>query len=311
MSQHTLFPHDLVEDHYIPQPYAYYFRQWSKFQMPFHQHLTMEIMYMIQGTCQIEFQEPGQSLQTISLKKGEFVILDANIPHRLLVYSSENCQMLNVEFSFVKQPDMYPTTIQLMHEEPSLRELWLFHKKMMKLFDPDEMYYVMKSLVLELDIPHPNRLMIHMLFSQLMIRIARIYKNRSLNQESPTSAYIQEAMKFMQQQLEQDIHVQDVATHVNLHPTYLQRLFKQQLQFTMMEYLTMLRMEKAKKLLLHTQIPIIDISSYVGISSRQYFHYLFKKVTSMTPLVYRQSMHSHRTVDNWKVGISDNLIDMK
>ena len=53
------------------------------------------------------------------------------------------------------------------------------------------------------------------------------------------------------------------------------------------EYLTRLRMEKAEMLLARTDIPIIEISGYVGINSRQYFSFLFKKHTNATPSQYR------------------------
>ncbi|MDQ0971538.1 AraC-like DNA-binding protein [Neobacillus niacini] len=43
-------------------------------------------------------------------------------------------------------------------------------------------------------------------------------------------------------------------------------------------------------LLADTDIPVIEISFYVGINSRQYFSNLFKKHTNMTPIEYRKSV---------------------
>jgi AraC-like DNA-binding protein len=52
-------------------------------------------------------------------------------------------------------------------------------------------------------------------------------------------------------------------------------------------------MEKAKMLLGQSDIPIAEIADYVGISSRQYFHLLFKKYTDCTPVAYRNSIERH------------------
>lgn len=311
MEPSTLFLQELADYHVVPRPLAYYFRQWSEFYMSFHQHDTMEIMYVMQGTCHVEFKVAEHQFHTLILKKGEFVLLNANVPHRLMVHTPDPCRMLNVEFSFEVQDELRPSLKELMKVEKSLHTLWLSDKKFIKLFDPDEVFFIMKSLVLELDSPHSNRLLAHLLFSQLLICIARIAKDTSCSKESPSSTYVQETIKFMQQNIDQNLQVIDLATHVNLHPTYLQRIFKQQMDVSMMEYLTILRMEKAKKLLLHTRIPIIEISNYSGINSRQYFHFLFKKYTSLTPSEFRESMHSHHADDSLKVVISDNTLQNK
>jgi YesN/AraC family two-component response regulator len=64
-----------------------------------------------------------------------------------------------------------------------------------------------------------------------------------------------------------------------------------------MEYLTAIRMEKAKMLLLRTDIPATDIPDYVGVGSRSYFHALFKKHTGMTPVEFRRSIDTHQWRD--------------
>ena len=58
---------------------------------------------------------------------------------------------------------------------------------------------------------------------------------------------------------------------------------------TIGEYLTHLRIEKAKSLLMHTDISNASIASRTGINSQQYFCRLFKKETGMSPQEYRRS----------------------
>ncbi|MNC19886.1 Bifunctional transcriptional activator/DNA repair enzyme AdaA [compost metagenome] len=108
-----------------------------------------------------------------------------------------------------------------------------------------------------------------------------------------TGLYVKQIIEFLHQNYDQPIQVGDVASAVNLHPGYMQRIFKTRTGKTIISYLTEVRIEKAKMLLLQTDVPILDISDYVGIGSRQYFHTLFKKYTGQTPTEYRNSMDTH------------------
>ena len=67
------------------------------------------------------------------------------------------------------------------------------------------------------------------------------------------------------------------------------------------EYLTELRVEKAKMLLARTDVPIIEVADYIGLNSRQYFSMLFKKMTGMSPAAYRKSKASIKSFSSTQV----------
>src|SRR5690606_20531552 len=93
----SLFDSALLEEPYSPRIFAYYFRHWNDYEMAFHRHDSTEIMYVIHGSCVVEWQE--ERTASARLGKGEFILLDAGVPHRLVVEG--NCRMLNAEFGFV------------------------------------------------------------------------------------------------------------------------------------------------------------------------------------------------------------------
>lgn len=293
MGNGSIFDEKLLKDHYSPRIHAYYFKQWSEFHMAFHQHDSTEIMYVIQGDCLIEWNGDSGKKESVKLTKGEFIVLDANIPHRLVV--ERTCRMLNIEFGFAMHTGDFPSIKQLAEEESALSTMVASPTSYFKLQDPDEVYHTLKSLVLELD----NRgndggALDRMLLSQLLIRISRLRREAESNGWQQAEHYVKQSIDFLHQNYDRNIQVKDVASYVNLHPGYLQRLFKAQSGQTLMEYLTALRMGKAKMLLLQTNIPVADISDYVGTGSRQYFHALFKKHTHQTPIEYRNSMDTYR-----------------
>lgn len=70
---------------------------------------------------------------------------------------------------------------------------------------------------------------------------------------------------------------------------HLHRIFPEETGMRIGEYLTHLRIEKAKSLLMHTDIPNSSIATRIGISSQQYFCRMFKKETGLSPQEYRKS----------------------
>lgn len=99
------------------------------------------------GGCDDE----GRKLATGCAEKGQFILLDAGFPHKLLVQDGVPCRMLNVEFGFVRLAPGQPSIRQLALEEEELHTLLTCAAPYLVLPDPEDVYHTMKSLVLELD----------------------------------------------------------------------------------------------------------------------------------------------------------------
>jgi len=78
-----------------------------------------------------------------------------------------------------------------------------------------------------------------------------------------------------------------MARHCGFQRTRLNTVFQKLTGGTPMEYLTRLRMERAKTLLRETETKVIDIAFECGFASSQYFANTFKHATGMTPSEYR------------------------
>ena len=286
----SFFHNGLLEGEFQPRVYAYYFKQVNEHAMPFHHHDTTEIMYMISGVCRIDIEaSPGR--ESINLKKGEFILLDANVTHRIAMEAEASCRMLNVEFAFERRDGALPAIRDLCREEAFTRFLSApFVYAVLR--DPDEVYHVLKSLVLELDGTGTDTgVMVQLLFAQLILRIARLKAEAGEGSKLMAEVYVKRSLEFLRQNYDRDVRIREVAAAVNVHPGYLQRIFKAQTGKTITEQLTELRMEKAKILLRQTDIPVSDICDYVGIGSRQYFHQLFKQYAGVTPVEFRADAH--------------------
>ena len=82
--------------------------------------------------------------------------------------------------------------------------------------------------------------------------------------------------------------LQDAAEAVHLSQSHLSTIFSQETGVTFTQYLTALRMAKARELLENSGLRSSQIAQEVGYNDAHYFSYLFKKSTGMTPSEYRR-----------------------
>ncbi len=81
--------------------------------------------------------------------------------------------------------------------------------------------------------------------------------------------------------------LEDVARHVNVSSCYFSVIFKQTMGETFIDYITRLRIEKAKELLRLSRYKTYEISFMVGYNNSTYFSTTFKKLTGFSPTEYR------------------------
>lgn len=102
------------------------------------------------------------------------------------------------------------------------------------------------------------------------------------------SGIIAEATDYIQKNyMSEDISLNSVAASVNLSPSYFSSIFSQEMGRTFVEYLTEVRMEKAKELLMCSSMKSAEIGYEIGYKDAHYFSYIFKKTQKCTPKEYR------------------------
>jgi len=112
-----------------------------------------------------------------------------------------------------------------------------------------------------------------------------LFKRQQHNDEGPE--LIEKAISYIQNHYQQDICIDEVCEFVALSVSHFCALFKQVTGSTFLEYVTRCRIEKAKYLLLHTEVKVYQLSPLVGYQDSKYFTQVFKKMTGMTPSEFR------------------------
>ena len=110
---------------------------------------------------------------------------------------------------------------------------------------------------------------------------------RDQNSGNKNRSILKTAVDFIESHyMEEEISLNTVANVANVSANHFSALFSQNMGQTFIEYLTSLRMNKAKELLRCTGMRSSEIAGEIGYKDAHYFSYLFKKTQGMTPSDY-------------------------
>lgn len=84
-----------------------------------------------------------------------------------------------------------------------------------------------------------------------------------------------------------EISLNTIAAEVGMSPSYFSSIFSKEMGKTFVEYLTEIRMDRAKELLMCSSMKISEIGYEVGYKDPHYFSYIFKKTQNCTPKEFR------------------------
>lgn len=95
---------------------------------------------------------------------------------------------------------------------------------------------------------------------------------------------------YIRQHFSEDITLQDIADRHHMSESHFSRLFKQHVGSSYLEYLTKVRLQKAKELLLNPKLKIYEVAINVGYQDSRYFSQIYRKYTGETPTEFRKRL---------------------
>jgi AraC family transcriptional regulator len=136
-----------------------------------------------------------------------------------------------------------------------------------------------------------SRLYAESMATALSLHLLRRYFSRKQQIRSCTGGLpkyrLRKVIDYIQEHLDQNLTLAELATAVQMSPHYFASLFKQSMGLTPHQYVTKCRIQKAKQLLRQTELPIIEICQEVGFESQSHFTRVFRQQNAMTPKAYR------------------------
>lgn len=103
-----------------------------------------------------------------------------------------------------------------------------------------------------------------------------------------TDALVKSIAEIIEKNIQEEKILDYLADRMELSKGYIGKIFRNRVGITLVEYVTLVKMEQAKKLLNESRLKVYEISEYLGYQTVDYFTRLFKSHTGYTPKQYRK-----------------------
>jgi AraC-like DNA-binding protein len=127
----------------------------------------------------------------------------------------------------------------------------------------------------------------------VLLDIVALYLELATEQHRPVTVSstretgkIDTVLAYIEQNLQQQMTVEELASLVHFHPNYFLPYFKSMMGVSPIAYINRKRIELAKRLLTSTDLPVTNIAERIGLEP-YYFSRMFKKLAGQAPSVYR------------------------
>lgn len=247
------------------------------FNMPnAHYHNHHEIYYLISGKRKYFIEN-----QIYNVNKGDIVLIPKGVLHKTIIADNSYHQRLLISFNdSMLYPD-YNDQIQKCFNQ------YYYHM-------PNALSGQAEMLLLKIE----NEYKKNDVFGENIIKgillefFAFLIRNsdKFSSEQSKTKSdnRIQQIATYLSENYDKDINLIDIARLYAISPEHLSRKFKKVTGFGFSEYLTLVRVKQAEKLLSSAKIPVTEVASLCGFNDSNYFSAVFKKTTGISPVKYKK-----------------------
>ena len=259
---------------------AYTNGNWKYYTMDVHSHGLLECNYIATGSCTYEIGGVPYPL-----RKRNLILLDASIPHKITFSHEHPCTVTGMSLSFTAPdaPAAMPCLQTLLGRSPELRQLLERLDGALVFPDAHALYGDLLRLAREYE-GRRDPLYLDSLSYHLLSEIARL----PLTEQSSAQHYVAQAQTYIRESFYLIRSNRQIADHIGLNVTYLERIYRQATGRTLWESVTACRLAAAEELLAQSAIPIHEIDTMIGFANRQTFYLQFKKRLGMSPSEFRR-----------------------
>ncbi len=254
-----------------------------------HFHKFIELLYVYSGACTVNI-----GMSSVNLKEGDVCMISPEIGHSLEVFDN------SIVFkTLIRNGALELITSNLFHETSLISDYISSIANSNKIFD----YIVfhtgdnnqLRGLFLSILEESINKDKYHeqIITNSTMIvfgYLARYYENTA---ELPNLKTVKDMNRYkiikMIQDNFKDITLDDIAAEMNYTREYTSRYIKKITGKNFTEILKSLRLEESKRMLLNSNMTVMDISESVGFNSIEYYLRSFKLEYGVTPSQYRKN----------------------
>lgn len=247
-----------------------------------HFHDNYEIYYIIKGEKLYFINDKLYKAQ-----KGDLIIVNPYDVHRTSSIEKSEAEriLINFKYEFMEEV-LKAQNIALLPFEKGSGRLRMNVKEQLQIEN------ILNGILKECEVKEYGYIpgVRAMLFT-LLLHINRVYLKQEAVEEVPSNSIekkVLDVVSYICCNFQNDITLNSIAKEFYVSPSYLSRIFKKITDFHMSEYIQIVRIKEAQRLLRETSSKVIEIAEKVGFSQIAHFNKTFKRITSTTPLKYRK-----------------------
>lgn len=251
-----------------------------------HWHKEMEIVYIEKGCGLAKLNK-----DTLKLQKGDIVLINSGTLHHI---KSDRRNILYFK-SVVFDLSFLSGTPGDMCQEQILSQIMSNQARFVHMIHPEDPGYpAIENLFSMIFTCHRKKadyyyMELKGLFYQFFFKmLTGGYIVPEIPQERKNLAAIKTVIRYMNEHFKEEIGVTQLAALTYYNENYFMKLFKQYTGKTLTRYLTELRIEKARYLLLQSNLSITEIALETGFNSASYFIRKFQELNGETPQKLRK-----------------------
>jgi len=273
---------------YIRSVY-HYALTFFQFDMDMHSHPAAELLYVISNQCRVNF-----SSHSLTLKKGELILIDRNVPHQLQIERGRECRVLNLELEAALCPadDFSRNLFAMLDKNQGFREL---RRKPPAFFvvsdDGSSLKQCMDMILQALHRKTDTEIVSYEISAMIFLLLSAVCRRyeETMNVKTGVSSFVRQALIYIDEHYSEAISIDQLAKSCCVSKSHLQRAFRSSSGKTLVQVIQEKRVEKAKTLLRSSNLAIIEVAVETGFNNRQHFTETFTKITGISPSVYRKS----------------------
>ena len=259
------------------------------FHYPVHWHKELEIIYVRKGPLHVSVASEnyiGEAGSIFIINSGELHFINSdhldvdyfNFLFPLEFISFQSVDLLENEYLFpLRSGTCKCKTLFPQDALPLAQEIC---EKLALLREKNEFQKQIETRILLLEL------------LQLMVQSNMIVRDAAVHQTNINK----ELLSYLQQNFCSQISLHELADCFHLSEKYISRYFKEQFQLTLTQYLTHLRLSKARHLLITKTLPVTEIALQCGFANVSYFIRTFKEAYHQSPLRYRKTSSLKTTI---------------
>lgn len=255
------------------------FRFPSNYRFETHAHEEYEINYVSAGSCIMEV-----GTDYVPLRAGECIVIAPQNAHCFMVDMQKTCRLTQLELviRFPKEAAnglAFPGFSESYHRLRECEHLVPLLERISYYFRAGEEEAT-------------GKIQIDLMLLQLYALLSEEIEKQRTNELSEESDRVKRIIHHINENLDGELNIEEMARRYGVSSRYVRKYFEQQMGMGCSEYITMLRIGKAKRLLWNPAYSVTDAALMSGFSSSQYFCRVFRRHVGETPAGYRKRWRS-------------------